>query len=101
MIFSQYTRMLKIIREDLEKQGMRFEYLDGSSKNRLQIVKQFNEDETISVFLVSLKAGDQALIWWVQILSSIMICGGILPLKIRRQIVYTGWGRKNLFLLIS
>lgn len=61
VIFSQYTRMLNIIREDLQKQGIRFEYLDGSSKNRLSIVKKFNEDETIPIFLVSLKAGGSGL----------------------------------------
>ena len=51
VIFSQYTRMLNIMREDLQKQGIRFEYLDGSSKNRLSIVKKFNEDENIPIFL--------------------------------------------------
>lgn len=61
VIFSQYTRMLQIMREDFEKMGIRFVYLDGSSKNRLDIVKQFNEDSTISVFLVSLKAGGTGL----------------------------------------
>ena len=61
VIFSQYTRMLNIMREDLEKLGIKFAYLDGSSKNRLSIVKQFNEDENISVFLVSLKAGGSGL----------------------------------------
>lgn len=61
VIFSQYTRMLNIIRQDLEKQRIRFEYLDGTSKNRLNIVKKFNEDENISVFLVSLKAGGSGL----------------------------------------
>jgi len=61
VIFSQYTRMLNIIREDLQKQGIRFEYLDGSSKNRLGIVKKFNEDATIPIFLVSLKAGGSGL----------------------------------------
>lgn len=61
VIFSQYTRMLNIIREDLQKQGIRFEYLDGSSKNRLSIVKKFNEDATIPIFLVSLKAGGSGL----------------------------------------
>lgn len=61
VIFSQYTRMLNIIRQDLEKQCIRFEYLDGTSKNRLNIVKKFNEDENISVFLVSLKAGGSGL----------------------------------------
>lgn len=61
VIFSQYTRMLNIMREDLQRQGIRFEYLDGSSKNRLNIVKKFNEDETVPVFLVSLKAGGVGL----------------------------------------
>lgn len=61
VIFSQYTRMLQIMKEDLEKMGIRFAYLDGSSKNRLEIVKNFNENESISVFLVSLKAGGTGL----------------------------------------
>jgi len=61
VIFSQYTRMLQIMREDFESRGIRFAYLDGSSKNRLEIVKKFNEDENLSVFLVSLKAGGTGL----------------------------------------
>ncbi len=61
VIFSQYTRMLQIMREDFEQMGIRFAYLDGSSKNRLEVVKQFNEDPRISVFLVSLKAGGTGL----------------------------------------
>lgn len=61
VIFSQYTRMLGIMREDLLQRGIPFEYLDGSSKNRMSIVKRFNEDEKIPVFLVSLKAGGSGL----------------------------------------
>lgn len=61
VIFSQYTRMLNIMRNDLQKLGIPFEYLDGSSKNRMGIVKKFNEDEKIPVFLVSLKAGGSGL----------------------------------------
>jgi SNF2 family DNA or RNA helicase len=76
VIFSQYTRMLNIMREDFLQKGICFEYLDGSSKNRMEIVKRFNEDESIPVFLVSLKAGGTGLnltgadtvihydIWW-------------------------------------
>jgi SNF2 family DNA or RNA helicase len=76
VIFSQYTRMLNIMRDDFIQQGIRFEYLDGSSKNRMDIVRRFNEDDTIPVFLVSLKAGGTGLnltgadtvihydIWW-------------------------------------
>lgn len=61
VIFSQYTKMLSILREDLEQKGYKFSYLDGSSKNRLELVKQFNEDPTIPIFLVSLKAGGSGL----------------------------------------
>ena len=61
VIFSQYTKLLHILREDLEKLGISFEYLDGTSKNRMNIVKRFNEDESIPVFLVSLKAGGSGL----------------------------------------
>jgi len=76
VIFSQYTRMLNIMRTDFQKQGINFEYLDGSSKNRLETVNRFNESENIPLFLVSLKAGGTGLnltganvivhydIWW-------------------------------------
>lgn len=61
VIFSQYTRMLQIMREDFEQRGIAFSYLDGSTKNRLEIVKEFNENIQIPVFLVSLKAGGTGL----------------------------------------
>ncbi len=61
VIFSQYTRMLKIMRDEIEQKGIKFAYLDGSTKDRLEIVKNFNEDKSISVFLVSLKAGGAGL----------------------------------------
>lgn len=61
VIFSQYTKMLHILKEDLQKMGVPFEYLDGTSKNRVNIVKRFNEDASIPVFLVSLKAGGSGL----------------------------------------
>ncbi|MGD2170154.1 MAG: DEAD/DEAH box helicase [Chlamydiota bacterium] len=61
VIFSQYTRMLQIMKEDFAQKGIRFSYLDGSSKNRLEIVKDFNENLEIPVFLVSLKAGGTGL----------------------------------------
>lgn len=61
IIFSQYTKMLAIMREDFHKKGIPFEYLDGSTKNRLSIVKKFNEDQNVPIFLVSLKAGGTGL----------------------------------------
>lgn len=61
VIFSQYTKMLTIMKEELEEKRIPFAYLDGSSKNRLEIVKSFNENAQIPLFLVSLKAGGAGL----------------------------------------
>ncbi len=61
VIFSQYTKMLQIMRTDFEQKGIPFLYLDGASKNRLEIVNEFNNTKEIPVFLVSLKAGGTGL----------------------------------------
>lgn len=61
VIFSQYTKMLQIMRDDFSQKAIKFSYLDGSSKNRIEVVNEFNQDPSISVFLVSLKAGGTGL----------------------------------------
>jgi SNF2 family DNA or RNA helicase len=61
VLFSQYTKMLGIIKEDFSQKNIPYLYLDGSTKNRLSVVKQFNEDPAIPVFLVSLRAGGTGL----------------------------------------
>jgi SNF2 family DNA or RNA helicase len=61
VVFSQYTKMLTILREELTSRGIRFSYLDGTTKNRLEIVNDFNQDPLKTVFLVSLKAGGSGL----------------------------------------
>lgn len=61
VIFSQYAKMLTILKDDLEKRGISFCYLDGSSKNRLEIVDKFNKSAEIPFFLISLKAGGSGL----------------------------------------
>ncbi|MGM0439835.1 MAG: SNF2-related protein [Chlamydiota bacterium] len=61
VIFSQYAQMLHIIKEDLQRMGIKFCYLDGNTKNRLKVVHEFNENSTIPIFLVSLKAGGSGL----------------------------------------
>jgi SNF2 family DNA or RNA helicase len=60
VIFSQYTKMLKIMKNEFDAQGIKYSYLDGSSKNRMSIVKEFNEGDN-PIFLVSLKAGGTGL----------------------------------------
>ena len=61
LVFSQFTGMLKILREYLEANGHSYCYLDGQTKNRQSLVKQFNRDKSIPVFLISLKAGGTGL----------------------------------------
>lgn len=61
LVFSSFVTALKLLAEHLEKKGHKFSYLDGKTKNRLALVDQFNEDESIPVFLISLKAGGTGL----------------------------------------
>lgn len=61
VVFSQYTKMLALMRKDLEERGIRYCYLDGSTKARMETVKKFNESEDIPIFLISLKAGGTGL----------------------------------------
>src|SRR6185369_6051657 len=56
LIFSQFTEMLAIMREWLDEEQIEYEYLDGSTKNRAERVRRFNEDPTVPLFLISLKA---------------------------------------------
>jgi SNF2 family DNA or RNA helicase len=49
--------MLKIIRELFVKSKINFEYLDGETKNRQHHVENFNNNNNVRVFLISLKAG--------------------------------------------
>ena len=63
LVFSQFTSALKNIEKNLEEVGINYIYLDGSigRKERGELVKKFNEDPLISVFLISLKAGGVGL----------------------------------------
>lgn len=61
VLFSQYTSMLGIIKADLEQKNIPHLYLDGATKNRLTMVRKFNEDLAIPIFLVSLRAGGNGL----------------------------------------
>ena len=62
LVFSQFTRMLKILQRRLEAVGISCMYLDGETppKRRVEMVQQFNAGEG-QVFLISLKAGGSGL----------------------------------------
>ncbi|MGJ8638569.1 MAG: DEAD/DEAH box helicase [Opitutaceae bacterium] len=61
LVFSSFVTALKLLAEHLEAKGHKFCYLDGKTRNRLAICDEFNEDESIPVFLISLKAGGTGL----------------------------------------
>jgi superfamily II DNA or RNA helicase len=61
LVFSQFTTMLDLIAAALEDAGILFCRLDGSTKNREEVVDRFQSDERVPIFLISLKAGGMGL----------------------------------------
>ena len=63
LIFSQFVKMLQLIKNELVKNNIIFEYLDGKSsqQHRKKSVNHFQEDKNCRVFLISLKAGGTGL----------------------------------------
>ena len=61
LVFSQFTSFLAIVRDRLDKEGLKYEYLDGRTRNRAERVENFQNNPEISIFLISLKAGGLGL----------------------------------------
>lgn len=61
LVFSQFVKMLTLLRSALEARGMPYCYLDGATKDRLEQCRRFNLTPSIPVFLISLKAGGTGL----------------------------------------
>jgi SNF2 family DNA or RNA helicase len=57
VVFTQYLGMIEMMERLLRSLGIQFVSLTGSSLNRGEIVRRFNEDSDCRVFLGSLKAG--------------------------------------------
>ena len=57
LVFSQFTSLLAIVRSRLDKDKIPYVYLDGRTRDRQEVVEQFQKDEKISLFLISMKAG--------------------------------------------
>ncbi|WP_158782106.1 DEAD/DEAH box helicase [Pantoea sp. BAV 3049] len=60
LIFSQFTTMLTLIAEELQKARIPFVTLTGSTRDRTEPVQRFQNGE-VPVFLISLKAGGVGL----------------------------------------
>ena len=61
LVFPQFVSMLSILREELDKLGVGYCYIDGQTVDRLAEADRFNKDPGIPLFLISLKAGGTGL----------------------------------------
>lgn len=61
LIFSQFVQMLKIIRRHLDATNVSYEYLDGQTRHRQACVEHFQNDPSVKIFLISLRAGGTGL----------------------------------------
>jgi superfamily II DNA or RNA helicase len=61
LVFSQFVEALKLVAEMLREKEIAFAYIDGSTPNRQAECDRFNGDESLPVFLISLKAGGVGL----------------------------------------
>ncbi|KAA2222810.1 DEAD/DEAH box helicase [Chryseobacterium sediminis] len=61
LVFSQFVGMLDLIKTELERHSIQFEYLTGQTKDRGEKVANFQKNDDIRVFLISLKAGGVGL----------------------------------------
>ena len=61
LVFSQFTSLLALLRTQLDRDGIVYEYMDGATRRRGDRVKRFQEDPACPLFLISLKAGGLGL----------------------------------------
>jgi SNF2 family DNA or RNA helicase len=61
LVFSQFVSMLTLLKERLEAEQIEYCYLDGSTTDRAAVVDRFQRNDSIPVFLISLKAGGVGL----------------------------------------
>ncbi|MBQ3407720.1 MAG: SNF2 helicase associated domain-containing protein [Clostridia bacterium] len=63
LLFSGYTSMFDILENELEKENIKYFKLTGQTKvgDRIKLVDEFNENQDVKVFLISLKAGGTGL----------------------------------------
>ena len=61
LLFSQFVRVLHLLREEAKRRELRFCYLDGQTVERQAEVDRFQNDAEIPLFFISLKAGGTGL----------------------------------------
>jgi SNF2 family DNA or RNA helicase len=61
LVFSQWTRLLDLLEPHLGQAGIRFCRLDGNTRDREKVVREFQEPNGPETMLLSLKAGGTGL----------------------------------------
>jgi len=61
LVFSQFVKHLDIFKKHFTSENIPFAYLDGATKNRGEIVSEFQQNTDLRVFLISIKAGGVGL----------------------------------------
>lgn len=61
LIFSSFVKHLRLLAAYFEIRKWKYAWLSGSTKNREEVIEQFNSDNEIHCFFISLKAGGVGL----------------------------------------
>ena len=61
LIFSSYVKHLNILAEKFDSEGWKYSMLTGETTKREEEIKRFKENDDISCFFISLKAGSTGL----------------------------------------
>ncbi|MBE2250959.1 MAG: DEAD/DEAH box helicase [Myxococcus sp.] len=61
LVFSQFTEMLELLKQQADEKKLGYLYLDGRTKDRMGKVDAFNVPDGPPVFFISLKAGGTGL----------------------------------------
>ena len=61
LVFSQFSQYLRTLETDLSEDHGTIFRLDGSTRNRGELVRRFQDSKNAAVFLISLKAGGYGL----------------------------------------
>jgi SNF2 family DNA or RNA helicase len=61
LVFSQFVQFLNLIKKEVNKQGWKYSYLDGKTKDREKVVDEFEQNKNHNLFLISLKAGGEGI----------------------------------------
>lgn len=61
LIFSSFVRDLEMLRKYLENENIAYCLLTGATRNRQEVIDKFQNNNSIHIFLISLKAGGVGL----------------------------------------